>query len=101
MMAQNYSTENAMRAPKGWTNNVFSLEKVKNMLANGTGKPEASIKDILEEIQGDQYVFSSEGDFYFWNCASERGAVVLEPKEKDRLWKQMEADIMKIRMRQL
>ncbi|KAH7928661.1 hypothetical protein BV22DRAFT_1030407 [Leucogyrophana mollusca] len=91
----------AAKAPKGWTTDITAPDKAKAMLATPIGKPVTSIKDILEQVRGDQYVFASGSDYYFWNCASETAALVLEPKGKDALWSQMDKDIMKVKVKQL
>ncbi|KAG1726974.1 uncharacterized protein EDB91DRAFT_1350422 [Suillus paluster] len=95
------ASEATVSAPKGWTDKIVAEVKVKTMLATSIGKPVATIKDILEQVHGDQYVFSSGTDFYFWNCASDEGAVVTDPKGKDKLWKQMGTDITKVKVKQL
>ncbi|KAG0700215.1 hypothetical protein DFH29DRAFT_933251 [Suillus ampliporus] len=94
-------SEAAVSAPRGWTDKIVAADKVKAMLASSIGKTDASIKDILEQVHGDQYVFSSGTDFYFWNCSSDEGAVVTDPKGKDKIWSQMNTDITKVKVRQL
>ncbi|KAG0700221.1 hypothetical protein DFH29DRAFT_933298 [Suillus ampliporus] len=99
--ATDFASEATVSAPRGWTDKIVAADKVKAMLASSIGKTTPSIKDILEQVHGDQYVFSSGNDFYFWNCASDEGAVVTDPKGKDKIWSQMNTDITKVKVKQL
>ncbi|KAG0705203.1 hypothetical protein DFH29DRAFT_304376 [Suillus ampliporus] len=51
--------EATLSPPKGWTENIFAADKIKPMPASSAGKPVDSAKDMLEEVRGDLYVFSS------------------------------------------
>ncbi|KAG0693171.1 hypothetical protein DFH29DRAFT_965427 [Suillus ampliporus] len=93
--------ETKLSPPRGWTDKVTAVDKVTDMLASSIDSTVANIKDILEQVQGDQYVFSSGNKFYFWNCVSDEGAVVTKPTGKEQLWKQMDTDIMRVEVKKL
>ncbi|KAH7906683.1 hypothetical protein BJ138DRAFT_1015822, partial [Hygrophoropsis aurantiaca] len=51
------------------------------------GMPPDEVHDILESLDGvhGRYVFSSRGNFYFFNIVSSSMAVVTKPKGKEAL----------------
>ncbi|KAH7906691.1 hypothetical protein BJ138DRAFT_1104939 [Hygrophoropsis aurantiaca] len=101
LIPENVNEARAAKVPAKWTDQITAPDKARAMLATPLGVSPTTIKDILEEKRGDQYVFASGSDFYFWNCASETAAIVTSPKGKDALWNQMDKNIMEVKVRQL
>jgi 6-pyruvoyl-tetrahydropterin synthase len=86
----------------GWTNNVVDFTSIKEILTEYISQPDLStIKDVLEDTERDEYVFSRNGEFYICNFWSDAVGIVLEPKGKAQLWKQTDKDSMKVRLRLL
>lgn len=100
---QGYSVpDEAPKVPRGgWTDHIFG-PAIKQILCSYIEEPNPdTIEDILRDPNTQDYVFSCKGDFYFCNCLSDGTFLVLEPKGKAALWKQMDEDISKVRLRDL
>ena len=80
--------------PKGWTANVDTSGKTAALLRKSTNLTDVRL--ALAEVNGVRYVFQSGNDFYFWDCESQTGGKVKEPKTYDELLAQMNLDITKV-----
>ncbi|KAG2066468.1 hypothetical protein BDR04DRAFT_1030078, partial [Suillus decipiens] len=89
--------QEAPKVPRGgWTDHIAG-PAIKQILSGYVNEPYPdTIEDILRDPITQDYVFSYKGDFYFCNCLSNGIFLVLEPKGKAALWKQMDEDIMKV-----
>lgn len=87
--------------PNGWTNEIAAHAKaqVEDMLAESTNLPNVAVD--LAETKGNQYLFHSGSTFYFWNVVTQSGVRVLNPKDKAKLYEQMETDIKEVEGAQL
>lgn len=86
----------SVKAPPGWTTEIWAIDKVEYMLETMT-----SLKGIhvdLYETSHNRYVFHSGDDYYFWNSVTEECDKVLSPKKYDQLVDQMRKDIRGVKV---
>lgn len=69
------------------------------MLETQTGLSNIQVK--LEEVRGSRYVFQSETNYYFWDSATQEGALVTSPTDYGELLKQMSDNITKVQVKPL
>jgi len=77
--------------PSGWTSKPSALNSIIRLLAGTVGAPTSSIKNILEEKDLDQYIFSytkSSGPevFYLFSSGSADTYQVESPNTQKGLW---------------
>ncbi|KAH7904464.1 hypothetical protein BJ138DRAFT_1095811 [Hygrophoropsis aurantiaca] len=97
-----YQRSESGKNPKGIDRPILQARGDARRACGLLGMSPDETHDILESLDGDhgRYVFSSRGNFYFFNIVSSSMAVVTESKEKEALWDQMDTD-MRVKTRDL
>ncbi|KAG1748748.1 hypothetical protein EDB19DRAFT_1683464 [Suillus lakei] len=96
MATANYTCEATLSVPRGWNEDIFASDKVKQMLVGYVGKTSDSTKDMLLRDRSDYFVFSSGDDFYCVSLATSMASVVTSTKGKEQLWYQMDEDMTQV-----
>ncbi|KAG1729092.1 uncharacterized protein EDB91DRAFT_1060173 [Suillus paluster] len=91
-----------VNVPTNWIDHLFNPSAIKFTLGKCIRhRNRNDIKDVLEHVEGDEYLFSCNGQFYSWDILSEQLCAVIEPKGKAELWEPMDEDLKKVSLKVL
>jgi hypothetical protein len=85
--------------PQGWMDKIYAVSMLEKMVATMTKLH--NVKILLQKEKDSLYLFRSGDTYYFWNLVMESGASVVNPKDYDKLLRQMDDDITKVEVKPL